>query len=97
MTTQIILLYIEIFYKNCGHGKYSQLNQGVLRFNYGSQTTVIFPGIMSEKHEYCKRCPSGATCVDGNLKPRLGFWGLTKANMVELYECPYGYCCDGKK
>ena len=49
----------------------------------------------SINHDVCWKCPPGATCQDGRLKPLDNYWGFLdrKTGNLSLVELPIGYGC----
>ena len=41
----------------------------------------------------CKKCPLGGVCLNGRLRPRPGYWGMSINNEYCFFQCPAAYCC----
>ena len=74
--------YVKLFCEECRDGFYS-LQRGL--------TT----GLDINKKTMCLKCPYGASCVGGNIKAKVDFWGLnmsTNPPSLQFFPCPLEYC-----
>ena len=95
--TSPYLKYKELWYDcfSCNSDSYS-LAGGLfkhLAYPMSNQSTSLFTQKIIYEQIECHDCSFGGHCADGNIYPKVQYWGIAKNGAVEFYNCPSSYCC----